>query len=116
MNKPLALFTTIILALSHFAHVEGDTSEQNITGILGGESGEGFARAVEPIDLCVSQGSRTASRLQNRVVVLYGQPENGYRERVRLSTHLFPKGAGGEDACPEIAPGEQIRFTWRTSP
>ena len=51
MNKPLALFTTIILALSHFAHVEGDTSEQNITGILGGESGEGFARAVEPMDL-----------------------------------------------------------------
>ena len=50
MNKPLALFTTILLALSHFAHVEGDTSEQNITGILGGESGEGFARALEPID------------------------------------------------------------------
>ena len=51
MNKPLTLFTTIILALSHFAHAKGDTSQQNIVEILSGDSGEGFARAVEPMNL-----------------------------------------------------------------
>lgn len=50
MNKPLTLFTTIILALGHFAHVSGDTSQRNITEILSEESEDKFARAVEPLD------------------------------------------------------------------
>ena len=50
MNKLLILFTTILLALSHFAHVKADTSQQNIVDILSGESEAEFARAVEPMN------------------------------------------------------------------
>ena len=49
MNKPLALFATIIFALCHFAHVNANTNQRNITEILSGESEEEFARAVEPM-------------------------------------------------------------------
>ena len=42
------------------------------------------------------------------MVVLYGQPENGWRQGVRLSTHVFPKGAGGGDARAEDR-------VWRTN-
>lgn len=50
MNKPLTVFTTIILALCHIANVEGNTNQRNITEILSGESEDKFARAVEPIE------------------------------------------------------------------
>ena len=50
MNTPLALFTTIILALGHFVHVNGDTDQRNIADILSGDSEGAFARAVEPME------------------------------------------------------------------
>ena len=51
MNKPLALFATIIFALCHFAHVNANTNQRNITEILSGDSEGAFARAVEPMEL-----------------------------------------------------------------
>ena len=55
MNKLLTLSTTIILALGYSAYAKRDTSQQNITEILGGESEGAFARAVEPMNLVFPQ-------------------------------------------------------------
>ena len=85
--------------------------------LLGGEAGDGFARATEPRDVRVSGRSRQPSRVSNRVVVFHRQPGDDERPSLRLRADVLPLRARACDAARARAhrPGAPSRYGWRTS-